>query len=137
MTTNAGAIVVGIFDDCAQAEQAIDELLRAGFSNNQIRYSGQGAATGGVLASLKSFLTGQGTAAYDDLLSMGVPQEDARYYQSEYEAGRSIVAVLADGRMQEATAIMTRYGGYGANRRFAQTTDYGSAATADTTQTEA
>src|SRR5205085_4793775 len=68
--------------------------------------------------------------------SMGVPQEDARYYQSEYEAGRSIVAVLADGRMQEATAIMTRYGGYGANRRFAQTNDYSSGATADTAQTE-
>ena len=60
--------MVGIFDDRAQAEQAIDELLRAGFSNNQIRHSGQGAATGGVLASLKSFL------------ETGEPLEATRYW---------------------------------------------------------
>jgi uncharacterized protein (TIGR02271 family) len=54
---------------------------------------------------------------------MGVPPDDASYYQREYEAGRSIVVVLAAARMQEATDILARYGGYGANRRFAQTTD--------------
>jgi len=123
--TTTQQIVVGVFDERTQAEQAVDALLGAGFSNDQIRFSGHGASTGGILASLKSLFTGQETGrVYDDLVDLGVPADDASYYQSQFEAGRSIVAVLAGGRMEEATAIVSRYGGYGANRRFAQTADY-------------
>jgi hypothetical protein len=42
------------------AEQAVDELERAGFRNDQISYSGHGAPTGGFLAGLKSLFTGEG-----------------------------------------------------------------------------
>src|SRR6266516_3673315 len=123
--TTTQQVVVGVFDDNSQAEQAINELLRTGFSNDQVRYSGHGTSTGGILATLKSLFTGQDTGrVYDDLVDLGVPQDDASYYQSEFEAGRSIVAVLAGGHMQEATDLMARYGGYGAKRRFAQTGDY-------------
>ncbi len=128
--TTTQRIVVAVFDDRAQAEQAVDALQNAGFSNDQIRYAGHGASTGGILDSLKSLFTGQDTGSvYNDLVSMGMPQDDASYFQREYEAGRSIVTVLADGRMQEATALLARYGGYAANRPSAQTT--GSAQTAD------
>jgi len=127
--TTTQQIVVGVFDDHSQAEQAVNELLSAGFSGDQIRYSGHGASTGGVLDTLKSLFTGKNTGrVYDDLLDLGVPQNDASYYQSEFEAGRSIVAVLAGGRVQDATTIMTRYGGYGASRGSAQTGDYGTTA---------
>src|SRR5436309_4325897 len=127
--TTTQQIVVGVFDDHSQAEQAVNELLSAGFSGDQIRYSGHGASTGGVLDTLKSLFTGKNTGrVYDDLLDLGVPQNDASYYQSEFEAGRSIVAVLAGGRVQDATSIMTRYGGYGASRGSAQTGDYGTTA---------
>jgi len=126
--------VVAVFDDRAQAEQAVNELENAGFSNDQIRFAGHGASTGGILGSLKSLFTGQDTGSvYNDLVSMGMPQDDASYFQQEYEAGRSIVTVLAGERMQEATAILARYGGYSANRRSAQTT--GSAQTTDYAQT--
>jgi uncharacterized protein (TIGR02271 family) len=127
-------IVVAVFDDRAQAEQAVNELENAGFSNDQIRFAGHGASSGGILDSLKSLFTGQDTGSvYNDLVSMGMPQDDASYFQQEYEAGRSIVTVLAGERMQEATAILARYGGYSANRRSTQTT--GSAQTTDYAQT--
>jgi len=44
--TTTQQIVVGVFDDHSQAEQAVNELLSAGFSGDQIRYSGHGAAPG-------------------------------------------------------------------------------------------
>ncbi|MFL5588110.1 MAG: YsnF/AvaK domain-containing protein [Ktedonobacteraceae bacterium] len=123
-------IVVAVFDDRAQAEQAVNALENAGFSNDQIRFAGHGASSGGILDSLKSLFTGQETGSVsNDLLSMGMPQDDASYFQQEYEAGRSIVTVLAGERMQEATALLARYGGYAANKRSAQTA--GSAQTAD------
>jgi uncharacterized protein (TIGR02271 family) len=135
--TTTQQFVVGVFDNRAQAEQAVGELFRAGFSNDQIRFSGHGPASGGILDTLKSLFTGQGNGrAYDDLVGMGVPSDDASYYQREYEAGRSIVVVLAAARMQEATDILARYGGYGANRRFAQTADYASTASAGAQETE-
>jgi uncharacterized protein (TIGR02271 family) len=128
MTTMQRMVVV-VIDNHTQAEQAVNDLQNAGFSDNQIRFAGHGASTGGILEKIKSLFTGQEIGAvYDDLVSMGVPPDDASYYQREYEAGHSLVAVLADGRMQEATDILVRYGGYGASRRFAQTADTASAA---------
>ena len=126
--TTTQQLVVGIFRDHSQAEQAIDELLQAGFSHNQIRFAGRGISTGGILEKIKSLFTGQDIAAggiYDDLVRMGAPPEDARFYQSEFEAGRSIVAVLASQGIQEAINILVRHGGYGANQRFAQSATTG------------
>jgi len=130
--TTVQQLVVGVFRDRAQAEQAVDELLRAGFDNRQIRFAAQGASTGGVLEKIKSVFTGQDTLAsgiYDELTSLGVSPEDARYYQSEFEAGHSIVAVMGTGRMQDAAAILARYGGYSAaHQHSAQSAPYGQGA---------
>jgi len=125
--TTMQQLVVGIFRDHAQAEHAVNELLGAGFDQQQIRFAGQGSSTGGILEKIKNVFTGQDTSAggaYNDLVSMGAPSEDARYYQSEFEAGRSIVAVTGAGGLQEAITILARNGGYGANQRFAQSADY-------------
>jgi len=124
MTTKQ-QLVVGVFRDHAQAEQAIDELLRAGFGHHQIRFAGRGSSTGGMLEKIKSLFTGQDMSTdniYDDLVNMGAPPEDARYYQREYEAGRSIVAVVGTGNMQGAINILARHGGYGANQATTQST---------------
>jgi uncharacterized protein (TIGR02271 family) len=127
MTTTQQWMAVGIFEDQAQAEQAVQELHQAGFPDDQMSYSGHGASSSGILASLKSFFTGQETTSgtiIDDLGEMGMPEEEARYYQREYEAGRSIVAVRTDGRsLPEATTLLTRNGAYGAKRPSAQATD--------------
>jgi uncharacterized protein (TIGR02271 family) len=126
-------VVVGVFTERGQADRAIDELLNSGFSNDQIRFSGHEAGTSdeGFLGKIKSVFTGEGTTggAHDELVDLGVPDEDARYYQREYDGGRYIVAVLADGRMEDATNILARNGGYGTGRRTAET---GYATTTDT-----
>lgn len=136
MTMTDRSTVVGVFPDETQADQAINALRQAGFSDDQITYSGHGTTSGGFLAGLKSFFTGEDTTtggAYNDLVAMGIPEQDARYYQQEYQAGRSIVAVTGGYDMQRAASILAQYGGYGANRGATQTTDY--SATAGTAQT--
>jgi len=129
-------MVVAVFDERAQAEQAVNALQNAGINPEQIRFAGQGTSSGGMLDKIKSVFTGQETGTiYNDLVDMGVPQDDASYYQREFEVGHSIVAVPAAGRMQEVTDILARYGGYGANRRFAQTTDTTSTASTGVRET--
>lgn len=51
------------------------------------------------------------------LTSMGVPEEEARYYESELNTGRTIVTVSAPGRYLEALSILRENGGYDANTR--------------------
>lgn len=46
------------------------------------------------------------------LIGFGIPEEDARYYESEVRAGRYLVTVDANGRASEAWAVMNRHGGY-------------------------
>jgi len=69
-----------------------------------------GAATGGLVGAL----TG-----------LGVPKEEAHYYQGEFEAGRTIVTVKADGRSQEAVDILRRDGAYDASTRGSTTSGTG------------
>jgi hypothetical protein len=131
--TTTQQLVVSVFRDRSQAEQAVNELLQAGFDNQQIRFAEQGTSTGGMLEKIKSVFTGQDVSAgniYDDLVNMGTPPEDACYYQSEFEAGHTIVAVTGAGRMQEAITVLALHGGYGANQRFAQSANYGQGADA-------
>ena len=61
------------------------------------------------------------------LVGAGIPEDEARYYQDEFEAGRTIVTVQANGRADDAIAIFRRYGAYDMSTR----PDYsGTAATA-------
>jgi uncharacterized protein (TIGR02271 family) len=73
-----------------------------------------GAAIGAAAGGLLGALTG-----------MGVPEEEARYYESEFQAGRIILTVQADGRRDEAINILRRYGAYDAASRGDQMTPYG------------
>ena len=78
------------------------------------------AIAGGVLAATLGglaigALTGGITGA---LVKLGVPEEDARYYQRELEAGRPIVTVEALGQQQQAVLdVFHRYGAHGASTR--------------------
>lgn len=134
--TTAQQLVIAIFRDRTQAEQAINELQQAGFDNSHLRLAGHGISTGGLLEKIKSVFTGEDMSAggvFDDLVSMGTPPEDARYYQSEFETGHFIVAVVGTGTPLVAINILARHGGYGANQRFAQSssTNYGRNANAE------
>ncbi|MBE3557932.1 MAG: hypothetical protein IMW89_01735 [Ktedonobacteraceae bacterium] len=65
-----------------------------------------GAAVGAVAGGLIGALT-----------SMGVPEEEARYYQEEFAAGRTLVTVKAGSRYQEALNILRAHGAYDVTER--------------------
>lgn len=73
---------------------------------------------GGVLAS---FFGGAiaGTAVGGILGAMtglGVSEEEAKFYEKEFQSGRAIVAVKPGARMSEAADILRRHGGYDMHR---------------------
>ncbi|HMB06470.1 MAG TPA: DUF2934 domain-containing protein, partial [Isosphaeraceae bacterium] len=69
---------------------------------------------GGTLAAILA--NAAGGAAIGGLLGAltgaGIPEEEARYYQGEFEVGRTLVIVTVDGRYDEAAAILHRHGAY-------------------------
>jgi uncharacterized protein (TIGR02271 family) len=170
-TQNRGS-VIGVFTDHSQAQRAVSELKRAGFTDDQIgvvgrdersgdvkrtagdsgeetdSYAGEGAATGlaagagvgalwglgilagalpaigpaiagGTLAALLSSAAAGAAAAGlgGALIGMGIPKDEAEYYETEVNSGRIIVTVSATGRDEEARAILRRNGGYDASNR--------------------
>ena len=94
MTTTNRSIVAGVFADEQHAQQAMADLQDAGFRENQIRYSPH-----------KS-----GANILDALSGIGLEQEEAAYYNTEFQQGRTIVTVKDNARQQEAATIMQRNG---------------------------
>lgn len=72
------------------------------------------AIAGGTLAVLLSSAAAGAAAAglAGALMGMGVPKEDAEYYEGEMKAGRTIVTVNAGDRRDEALQIIRQFGGY-------------------------
>jgi len=92
------------------------------------------AIAGGTLAALLSSAAGGAAAAgvIGALIGLGIPEEEAKYYEGEFHAGRTIVTVKADGRYDEAVAILRRHNGYdysSAQSRTATSTTTATAAT--------
>jgi hypothetical protein len=173
-----GRIVVALFEQRAEAEDAIRDLKNAGFSNEQIGAATQdtiaagtgrrqlgsheastaegdpekvvdetptglaegtaaGALTGGVIGGLvglissllipgvgplilggvlASTLLGMGVGAaaggfIGALVGMGVPEEDARYFDAGLRQGRTLVTVSNTDNTAEALTILERHGG--------------------------
>jgi len=155
--------VVGVFSDASKAQQAVQALRNAGFTEHQIgvigrdtrhtttdagddtreSYAAEGAATGvaagagigalwglGILAGvmpvigpaiaggalaavLSSAAAGAAAAGLAGaLVGMGIPKDEAEYYEIEFQAGRTIVTVRAPGRETEARGILQRFGAY-------------------------
>jgi hypothetical protein len=72
------------------------------------------AIAGGTLAAVLSSAAAGAVAAglAGTLIGMGIPREEAEFYESELHAGRTIITVNAPGRVAEAADIMIRHGGY-------------------------
>jgi uncharacterized protein (TIGR02271 family) len=51
------------------------------------------------------------------LIGAGIPEHEAKYYHEEFEAGRTIVTVTADGQANEATTILRKFGAYDMSTR--------------------
>jgi len=166
MVRNERNVIVGVFDDRNQAQQAVNELKRAGFRDDQIgvaardegrtvrhgdeegSYAEEGAVTGvaagagigglwalgiaagalpaigpviagGVLASvLASAAAGAAVGGLAGaLIGLGIPEDEAGYYEDEFKAGRTIVTVKTDGRFNDANDILRRFGAYDIDTR--------------------
>jgi uncharacterized protein (TIGR02271 family) len=72
------------------------------------------AIAGGTLGVLLSSAAAGAAAAglAGALIGMGIPEDEAEYYESEMKAGRTIVTVNAGDRCDEAIRIIRQYGGY-------------------------
>ena len=79
---------------------------------------GPAIAAGTLGVILSNAAAGAGIAGLiGALIGAGVPEHEAKYYHEEFEAGRTIVTVTADGRADEATAVLRRHGAYDMSAR--------------------
>jgi hypothetical protein len=105
-----------------------------------------GAVTGGILGGLGGWLLGIGALAIPGigpfiaagafataltgaaigagvgaiagaLVGMGIPKEEADYYEGEVKSGRTLVTVKADRRYDEAQSILRQHGAYDIENR--------------------
>jgi uncharacterized protein (TIGR02271 family) len=69
---------------------------------------------GGIFASILASAAGGAAAGglVGALIGLGIPEEEAKYYETEFHGGRTIVTVKADGRYDEAWSILHRQGAY-------------------------
>jgi hypothetical protein len=88
MTTTEHSTVVGIFADRAHAEQALDELRQAGFSDDQVGFSAGNEPEGGQKEQAGSN-TEQDSSAW---------------------TGPIVVVINAENRQEEASDILQRNG---------------------------
>jgi uncharacterized protein (TIGR02271 family) len=72
------------------------------------------AIAGGTLAAILSSAAAGAAAAGlgGALVGMGIPKDEADYYESELHAGRTVVTVNAGSRRAEAKTLLMRYGAY-------------------------
>lgn len=64
---------------------------------------------GGLLAGALGATAGAaGGSVLGALVGMNIPEEEARHYEREFHSGRTLVTVRADGRYDEAAAVLRR-----------------------------
>ncbi len=102
MTTYQNPIVVGVFQNEADAKQALDDLRNAGFEKNQIGFA---MREGGAVT----------TNLLNDLINLGVPSDRANFYNQSYATGLPVVSVRADGRERDAANILSTHNATGFN----------------------
>ncbi len=80
----------------------IGPVIAGGILVSVLASAGSGAVVGIVLGGL---------------VGLGVPENEASYYDSEFQSGRTIVTVRADDRASDAWNILIRHGAYDYERR--------------------
>jgi hypothetical protein len=72
------------------------------------------AIAGGTLGILLSNAAAGAavTGLIGALIGAGLSEEDAKYYQDQFDAGRTVVTVDSGSRSDDAEAILRRHGGY-------------------------
>ncbi|HWG42732.1 MAG TPA: general stress protein [Gemmataceae bacterium] len=69
---------------------------------------------GGIFASILASAAGTAVAGgiLGALVGLGVPEEHAKYYESEFQTGRTLVTVKAGEKYREAENILHHLGAY-------------------------
>jgi len=121
MATNR-APIVGVFDDRALAEKAIEELYNSGVSSDRISYSGREYASNNIVSNLKNLFGGateshKSSEIVKDLTNLGLRQDEAQYYAQEYEAGHTIIAVQPSEQIDNTMTILRSNGAHDFNSR--------------------
>jgi hypothetical protein len=72
------------------------------------------AVAGGILTAILASAGGGAAVGtlVGALIGLGVPEDEAGFYEGEFKAGRVLVTVKADGRYDDALAVIRRTGGY-------------------------
>jgi uncharacterized protein (TIGR02271 family) len=115
-TTNA--TIAGLFRDESKAEMAIEELRAAGFSQSEIGVATphEEGKTGSFWDKISSRFgkeehTEHATDLEESLRDSGIPDQQARYFNSELGRGGALVTIHTDPeRSNKALAILQRNG---------------------------
>jgi uncharacterized protein (TIGR02271 family) len=100
--------VIGLFDDAAEAQNVVTDLVNSGFKREEVR--SLSAATQGELGPELSPYT-----------NLGIPEPEARSYAEGVRRGGTLVSVqAADERADLAAEILERHGAVDIDRRTAE-----------------
>jgi hypothetical protein len=86
----------------AGALPAIGPVVAGGILASLLASAALGAAAGGLVGAL---------------IGLGIPEEEAQYYEEEFRSGRILVTVRANGREEEAREILLSHGAVGVDGR--------------------
>lgn len=86
----------------AGALPAIGPVVAGGILASLLASAALGAAAGGLVGAL---------------IGLGIPEEEAEYYEEEFRSGRILVTVRANGREEEAREILLSHGAVGVDGR--------------------
>lgn len=132
MAMNTRRPIVGVFDDRAAADRAVEALQSVGVNPDQIHVIGH-AHTGGFWSALRHLFTGDEDT--DDVSDLGLSQDEVNYYENERQAGHTVVAVNASGREPQVVDILRSNGAHDLNIQSGATS--GANAPADPSKTNA
>ena len=93
----AGAMALGSLAVSFGVIPVIGPILAVGPLAAALISAGAGAAAGSLTGAL---------------IGWGIPEEDAKYYEGEVQAGRYLVTVDRGDRTDDARGVFTRHGGY-------------------------
>lgn len=95
------------------AGAGLGALWGAGIVAGVMPILGPAVAAGTLAALLSSAAAGAVAAGLaGTLIGMGIPREEAEFYETELHSGRTIITVKAPGRVAEAADILERHGAY-------------------------
>lgn len=134
MATTEHIPVVGVFTEAAQVDLAVNALMQAGIPNERIKLArsenspdsfvgvsqfGTGSVPVGFTDRVKNLFSGEKSTKgiVDDLTKIGIPEDEARYYQDQLDLGRIIMTIEAGDRREVVLGILHQYGAYDVSTR--------------------